>query len=54
MSVVEQITDQIEGAQILSAHVDEEEGMHIFLSNGLVIIFLGAIGLMRINNERLH
>ena len=50
-----EITDQIEGTTILSAKIDEgEEGMHVYLSNGIVLILVGAIGLLRMDTEKLH
>ena len=52
--VQDSIMEQIEGAQILSAHVDEEEGMHIVLSNGLCVILIGVVGLLRVSAEKLH
>lgn len=49
------ISEQIEGAQIVSATIDaDEEGMHLILSNGLCIILIGTVGLLRVNDERLH
>ena len=47
--------EQIEGAQILSAEVDEEEeGIHLYLSNGMCVILIGVVGLLRTSTEQLH
>lgn len=54
MSVTDRINDHIVGAEIVSAHVDDEEGMHLFLSNGYCLIFLGVIGLVQVDTEKLH
>jgi hypothetical protein len=52
---VGEITDWIEGAQILSAEVDEgDEGMHIVLSNGLMLVVVGVVGLVRFGTKDLH
>jgi hypothetical protein len=49
------IVEQIEGAQILSAEVDEgEEGIHLYLSNGMCVILIGIVGLLRTTTEKLH
>lgn len=54
MTVLERIKDQIEGASIIDAEIDEEEGMQIVLSNGLTLILVGTVGLMRFSTKDLH
>jgi hypothetical protein len=52
---LEQITDQIEGASIVSLDMDEEtEVFTLVLSNGICLYLVGGLGLSRIDTERLH
>lgn len=47
------ISDQIEGAQIVSVDMDEEtEVFMLVLSNGICLYLVGGLGLSRV--ERLH
>ena len=51
------LLETIEGATIVSAGMDEEgEGIHINLSDGRVLVFMGAftVGIVRIDREKLH
>ena len=50
------LVDQLEGATIVSAEVREEEGMHIVLEDGRVLVIAGmfALSLMRLDTGRLH
>ena len=54
--VPRQILDEVDGATILSSDASDEEGMHLYLSDGRVLIIIGefVVSLMRIDNERLH
>ena len=52
-----ELLETIEGATIVSAGLDTEgEGLHINLSDGRVLVFIGVftLGLFRLDNERLH
>lgn len=49
------ISDQIQGAQIVSVDMDEEtEVFTLVLSNGMCLYLVGGLGLSRIDTERLH
>ena len=52
-----ELLETIEGATIVSAGLDTEgEGLHINLTDGRVLVFIGVftLGLFRLDNERLH
>ena len=48
-----EIAAQIEGEQIVSVNTDDEEGVRIELSNGLVLILFG-MGVFMMDKTRLH
>lgn len=50
------VLEQVSGATIIDSDVSDEEGMHLYLSDGRVLIIVGqfAISLMRVSNEKLH
>ena len=51
----EKILDQIEGATIVSVHVEDEEGMHLCFQDGRVLIVSGVFILaLQKRGERLH
>lgn len=51
-----QILDLVDGATILSSDASDDEGMHLYLSDGRVLIIVGefAVSLMRLDTEGLH
>ena len=50
------VLDQLEGATIVSSYVEDEEGMHIVLEDGRVLIIAGifSIGLYRVDRSALN
>ena len=52
----ERILDQLEGATIVSHYVEDDEGLHICMADGRVLIIAGmfVISMMRLSEERLH
>ena len=55
-TATDRLLDSLEGAVIVSGHVEEDEGMHIVLQDGRVLIVAGvfALSLMRFDTEKLH
>lgn len=51
-----QILDLVDGATILSSDASDEEGMHLYLSDGRVLVIIGefSVALLRVDTERLH
>ena len=56
MSNASRILEAIEGAVIVSGFVEDENGLHICLADGRVLILVGefAVGLYRNSHEKLH
>ena len=50
------VLDQLHGATIVDAFVEDDEGMHFVFQDGRVLIIAGmfTIGLMRFQTEKLH
>jgi hypothetical protein len=52
---VDQVADQIEGAQIVSLDCDEEtEVFTLHLSNGVCLYLVGGLGISLSKAEKLH
>jgi len=55
MKLIDQISDEISGASIVSLDMDEEsEVFTIFLNNGICLYLVGGLAFSRIDTERLH
>lgn len=52
----DKILDCIEGAVIVSAHIEDETAMHFNFADGRCLIFMGVftVGLYRVDAEKLH
>lgn len=52
----EQVLDQLEGATIVSWSCDDEEGMHLVMQDGRVLVIAGmfALSVLPMDKERLH
>lgn len=50
------LIETLEGATIVCGDVDDEEGMHLHLADGRVIVIVGeyALSVLRVTRERLH
>lgn len=54
MRIMDRINDHLVGAVIVSVGNGDDEGMHIVLNNGYCLVIFGTIGLVQIDNEKLH
>lgn len=56
ITTADQLLDQLEGATIVSSHVDGDEGMHLVMQDGRVLIIAGvfALSVLRIERGKLH
>ena len=56
LTYTERLLDSLEGAEIKCGYVEEDEGMHLVLADGRVLIIAGvfALSLMRFDTEKLH
>ena len=52
----QQLLDQLDGATIVGSAVTDEEGFHLHLQDGRVLIIYGsfALSVMRLDTEKLH
>jgi hypothetical protein len=52
----QRVLDQLEGATIVSCEVQEDDGMHMVLQDGRILVIAGlfALSLLRLDRERLH
>lgn len=52
----ERILEQVEGATIASCYVEDEDGLHLCLTDGRILIFVGqfCIGLVSGETRELH
>ena len=50
------VLDQLEGATIVSSYVEDDEGMHLVLEDGRILIIAGmfTIGLYRVDRSTLN
>ena len=56
MISVPTVLDQLHGATIVDAFIEDDEGMHFVFQDGRVLVVAGAftIGLVRFETEKLH
>jgi hypothetical protein len=54
MSAAEELMDELVGAQVVSSHVENEEGLHICFADGRVLVVAGHFGLSILKSEVLH
>lgn len=48
------LLDQLYGAVIVSSHVEDEQGLHICLSDGRILVVAGYFAMSLVKPEMLH
>lgn len=54
MSAAEELMDQLVGAQIATAYVEDDEGLHICMRDGRVLVIAGHFAISVLKSEILH
>ena len=52
----EEVLSQLEGATIVASYIEDEEGLHLVMQDGRVLIIAGAfvLGVHRVERKKLH
>lgn len=52
----QRVLDQLEGATIVSSFVENDEGLHLVMQDGRVLVIAGvfALSVLRTSTEHLH
>jgi hypothetical protein len=52
----EDILDQLQGAQVVSCFVEDEEGLHVVFQDGRTLVIAGqfVIAIIKAGTEKLH
>ena len=48
------LLDQLDGAQIVSSYIENEEGLHLMMADGRVLIIAGQFAISILKSEVLH
>lgn len=50
----QELLDQLQGAQIVDSHVEDESGLHLAFADGRVLVIAGYFALSVLSAEVLH
>jgi hypothetical protein len=54
LTLTERIIELIEGATIISGYVEEEDGLHLVMQDGRVLLIVGDFTVALLKSKRLH
>jgi hypothetical protein len=54
ISPAQELLDQLVGAQIVSSYIESDEGLHLVMADGRVLVVAGHFGLSILKSEVLH
>ena len=53
-ALAQDMLDQLQGAQIASSCVADDQGLHVYFADGRVLVIAGYFALSLLKSERLH